>query len=123
MTQKFDIVSVLKSSIEKMLQIFLSMIICTDFKSLYDCFVRLGSIIEKRLMIDIMCFRKSYERKKIIEIQWIDENSNSADAMTKLNFCRALKDFIDNNIIKSQITEWVERKSDEKEKNENFLNW
>ena len=69
MTQKFDIASILKSSIEKMLQISLSMIICTDFKSLYDCLVRLGSTIEKRLMIDIMCLRESYERKKITEIQ------------------------------------------------------
>ena len=69
MTQKFDVASVLKSFIEKMLQISLSMFICTDSKSLYDCLVRLGSTIEKRLMIDIMCLRESYERKKITEIK------------------------------------------------------
>ena len=69
MAQKFDVASMLKSTIEKMLQISLPMVICTDSKSLYDCLVRLGSTIEKRLMVDIMCFRESYERKKIAEIQ------------------------------------------------------
>ena len=69
MTQKFDVASILKSIIEGILQIFLFMIICTDSKSLYDCLVRLDSTIEKRLMIDIMCFRESYERRKIIEIK------------------------------------------------------
>ena len=114
MTQGFDVASILKSIIEEIFQIFLSMFICTDSKSLYDCLVRLGSIIEKRFMVDIMCFRESYERKKITEIKWIDENSNPADAMTKPNFCRALEDLINSNIIKFQITEWVERGSNEK---------
>ena len=121
MTQRFDVASMLKSFIEKMLQIFFSMIICTDFKSLYDCFVRLGSIIEKRLMVDIMCLRKFYERKKIVEIQWIDEDNNFANAMIKINLCRTLKNFINSNIIKPQITGWVERKSNEKKKMRVFL--
>ena len=34
--------------------------------------------------------------------------------MTKTNFCRALKDLINSNIIKSQTTGWVERESNEK---------
>ena len=68
-----------------MFQISLPMMICTDSKSLYNCLVRLGSTVEKRLMIDIMCFRESYERKKITEIKWIDGDSNPADAMTKSN--------------------------------------
>ena len=114
MAQGFDVASVLKSTIEKMLQISLSMFICTDFKSLYDCLVRLGSTIEKRLMVDIMCFRESYERREITEIKWIDGNSNPADAMTKPNFCRALEDLINSNTIKFQTTEWVERGSGEK---------
>ena len=121
MTQKFDVASILKSFIEEILQISLSMIICTDFKSLYDCLVRLDSTIEKRLIIDIMCLRESYERKKITEIKWIDENNNPADAMTKSNFCRALEDLINSNTIKFQITGWVERESDEKWRS--FLNW
>ena len=93
---------------------FFFMIICTNFKSLYDCLVRLGSTHEKRLMIDIMCLRESYERRKITKIKWIDGKSNSADAMIKFNSCAALKDFIDTNRINLQITDWVERESKKK---------
>ena len=38
------------------------MIVCTDSYSLYECLVKLGTTKEKRLMIDIMALRQSYER-------------------------------------------------------------
>ncbi|KAF2178927.1 hypothetical protein K469DRAFT_731374 [Zopfia rhizophila CBS 207.26] len=44
-------------------------IICTDSYSLYECLVKLGTTKEKRLMIDIMALRQSYERREITEIQ------------------------------------------------------
>ena len=91
------------------------MIICIDFKSLYDCLVRLDSTHEKRLMIDIMYLKKSYERKKITKIKWIDEKSNSVDVMIKFNSCSALKDFINTNRINLQIIGWVERESEKNE--------
>ncbi|KAK2036790.1 hypothetical protein LZ31DRAFT_580399 [Colletotrichum somersetense] len=46
-------------------------ILCTDLYSLYECLVKLGTTKEKRLMIDIMALRQSYERREIYEIQWI----------------------------------------------------
>jgi hypothetical protein len=36
-------------------------IVYTDFYSLYECLVKLGTIKEKRLIIDIMAIRKLYE--------------------------------------------------------------
>ena len=114
MIQNFDVESILKSIVEKILQISFFMIICTDSKSLYDCLVRLGSTHEKRLMVVIMCLRKSYERKKITEIKWIDEKSNPADVMIKSNSCPALKNFIDTNRINLQIIGWIERESEKK---------
>ena len=59
----------LKTTVERMLQSDISLMICTDFKFLYECFVKLKIIYEKRLMIDVMNFRQSYERRKIIEIR------------------------------------------------------
>ncbi|KAF1965810.1 hypothetical protein BU23DRAFT_584815 [Bimuria novae-zelandiae CBS 107.79] len=44
------------------------LVICTDSYSLYECLVKLGTTKEKRLMIDIMALRQSYERREIIEI-------------------------------------------------------
>ena len=63
-------------------------------------------------MIDLMCLRQSYERQEIAEIKWIDGNSNPADAMTKSKPCQALKDLIDTNVVKLQVTKQVERIGD-----------
>jgi hypothetical protein len=44
-------------------------IVCIDFYSLYECLVKLGTIKEKRLIIDIMAIRKSYENRELFEIR------------------------------------------------------
>jgi hypothetical protein len=109
MINDFDVEAVIKSIIERMLHIFLSLILFTDSKSLFDCLIKLETTSEKRLMIDLMCLKQSYKRRKIAEIRWIDENINFANAMTKSKFCNALIKLIDTNIIVLKITEWVER--------------
>ena len=110
----FDVPAALKSTIEKILQIenSLPLIICTDSKSVYDCLVKLETLKEKRLMIDLMCLRQSYERRKITEIKWIDGKSNPADAMTKASPCGALTKLIDTNTIEISTNGWVERNKD-----------
>ena len=45
-----------------------SIIVCTNLYSLYKCLVKLSTTKEKRLMIDIIALRQSYERKEITEI-------------------------------------------------------
>jgi hypothetical protein len=105
----FDVEVIIKSIIKRMLHISLSLILLTDSKSLLDCLIKLETTSEKRLMIDLMCLRQSYERREIAEIKWIDENINLADAMTKSKFCNALIKLIDINIIELKITEWIER--------------
>jgi hypothetical protein len=109
----FDIGATLKSSIELILKIDLPLIICTDSKSLYECLVKLGTTQEKRLMIDIMCLRQSYERREITEVRWIDGNSNPADSMTKSKPSTALKQLIDSNHLELKVMEWVEREEGE----------
>jgi hypothetical protein len=109
MINDFDVETIIKSIIERMLHISLSLILFTDAKSLFDCLIKLETTSEKRLIIDLMCFRQSYERREIAEIRWIDENINFADTMTKSKLCNALIKLIDINIIELKITEWVER--------------
>ncbi|EKD14183.1 polyprotein [Drepanopeziza brunnea f. sp. 'multigermtubi' MB_m1] len=44
-------------------------VVCTDSYSLYECIVKLGTTKEKRLMIDIMAIRESYERRELSEVR------------------------------------------------------
>jgi hypothetical protein len=108
----FDIGTAIKSTIDKILQINLPLILCTDSKSLYDCLVRLGTTQEKRLMIDVMCLRQAYERRLITEVKWIDGEANPADAMTKGKPCPALTQLVDTNRIDIEAIGWVERTGD-----------
>lgn len=114
MAHGFDMGAVIKTTIEAMNilpnQTPLPLVICTDSKSLYDCLVKLGTTAEKRLMIDIMCLRQSYERREIAEVKWIEGECNPADAMTKSKPCAALKSLIDTNTINIRTNNWVERK-------------
>jgi hypothetical protein len=68
MIHDFDVDSVLKSTLIKMLDVIVSLILVTNSKSLYDCLIRLSIIVEKRLMIDVMILRQFYERREITEM-------------------------------------------------------
>ncbi len=85
-------------------------IICTDSYSLYECLVKLGTTKEKRLMIDIMGLRQSYERREFTEIRWVDGRDNPADAMTKKSPNKTLENFISTNQLVIRLQGWVERK-------------
>ena len=52
-----------------MLQFNIALIIYIDFKFLYESLIKLKIIYEKRLIINVMNFRQSYEKREIIEIR------------------------------------------------------
>jgi hypothetical protein len=111
MVHGFDAAAALKTTIEMILGKPLTLTLCTDSKSLYECLVKLGTTREKRLMVDLMCLRQSYERREIAEIKWINGHSNPADAMTKSK--PALRELIKTNHVRLEATEWVERDAKE----------
>ncbi|KAI0996471.1 hypothetical protein K3495_g11707 [Podosphaera aphanis] len=86
------------------------LIICTDSRSLYECLVKLGTTKEKRLMIDVMAIRESYERRELTEIRWINGKNNPADSMTKVNSTSASKTLVETNELRVKLEGWVERK-------------
>ena len=85
------------------------LIVCTDSYSLYECLVKLGTTKEKRLMIDIMALRQSYERREISEVRWIHGDDNPADALTKASPNRALEHLIDTNNLTVRMEGYVDR--------------
>ena len=86
------------------------LIVCTDSYSLYECLVKLGTTKEKRLMIDIMALRQSYERRELFEIRWINGGDNPADAMTKGSPNKALETFVNTNSLQVRVEGWVKRR-------------
>ena len=69
MAYGFNIGAVIKATLEKMLQVEIPLILCIDSKSLYDCLVRLETTQEKKLRIDVMTLRQSYERREVTEVK------------------------------------------------------
>ena len=57
----FDMGALVKSIIDRVLEMELLLVVCTNLKSLYECLVKLGTTREKCLMIDIMCLCQVYE--------------------------------------------------------------
>jgi len=63
MAHSFNIGAVIKSTLDKVLQVNLPLVLYTNLKSLYNYFVRLGTTQEKRLIINIICLRQAYKRR------------------------------------------------------------
>jgi hypothetical protein len=44
-------------------------VVCTNFLFLYKCLIKLGTIKEKKLIINIIAIRQAYERQKVRNIR------------------------------------------------------
>ena len=56
-------------------------------------------------MINLLYLRQSYERREIVEVKWINGNTNPTNAITKGKPCNTLKAFLDMNKINLKVTE------------------
>jgi hypothetical protein len=52
---RFNIRAAIKLTVNKILNINLLLMMCTDLKSLYNCLIWLGITQEKHLIINIIC--------------------------------------------------------------------
>ena len=69
MAYRFDISAVIKLIIKQLLQIELPLIFYTDSKSLYKYLIKLGTIRERCLIIDVIYIYQLYKHRKIIKIE------------------------------------------------------
>jgi hypothetical protein len=99
----FAISFTLKMITEQLELLVIPTIVCTDSFLLYECLVKLGTIKEKRLIIDIMAIRQLYERRELFEIRWINGLDNLADVITKATPNKALENFVMTNKIRVRV--------------------
>ena len=110
----FDIAGIIKATINKILNINLLLVTCTNSKSLYDCLVKLSTTQEKRLIINVLYLQQLYKRREITEVKWIAGDTNPADTITKgKGVSGVLKQLLNTNSIKLEAVEWVERENAE----------
>ena len=100
MAYGFDIGTTIKLTVKQLLQIKLLLVLYINSKSLYKCFIKLGTTQEKCLIIDVMCLRQLYKRKKITKVKWINGNSNPTNSITKGKASTAFKKLINTNYLK-----------------------
>ena len=61
MAHGFNIGALVKSIINKVLEMELLLVVYTNLKLLYKYLVKLGTTREKRLIINVICLRQAYE--------------------------------------------------------------
>jgi hypothetical protein len=69
MAHRFNIRAIIKFTVNKILNINLLLIMYTDLKSLYNCFIQLGITQEKRLIINIIYLQQVYKQREITEVK------------------------------------------------------
>jgi hypothetical protein len=78
-------------------------VVHTNSYLLYECLVKLGTTKKKRLIIDIMAIRQSYERRELQKVRWINGDDNPADAITKTKLNLSLETFINTNKLDIRV--------------------
>jgi hypothetical protein len=101
----FDFEAIFKMTLFNIFDYFVSFVLCTDSKSLYNCLIKLDTTQKKRFIINVMSLRQLYERRKITKMKWIHEVNNSIDFMIKSKTFSILKTLIDINTINLNISE------------------
>jgi hypothetical protein len=69
MAYGFDIRALVKSMINKVLGINLLLVLYTDSKLLYNCLIKLGTMQEKCLIINIICLCQAYKQREVAEVK------------------------------------------------------
>ena len=76
---------------------------------MYDYLVKLGIIAKKRLIINIILLRESYEKREISEIRRINSRDNPGDVLTKRLLNQVLKKLVLTNRLVVRVEVFIDR--------------
>ena len=82
----FDYAYIIKNQVEEILGRSMSIEAMIDSKTVFNVVAKEGKITEKRLQIDILALRQSYDGGELKHIAWIPGDINPEDPLTKPNF-------------------------------------
>ena len=69
MAHSFNISATIKAIVKLQLNISLLLILCTDSKLIYKYLIKLKTIQEKKLIINIIYLRQLYKRREIAKVK------------------------------------------------------
>ena len=69
MAYSFNISTIIKAIVKLQFNISLPLILYTDFKLIYKCLIKLGTMQEKRLIINIIYLYQLYKRREIAKVK------------------------------------------------------
>ena len=79
----FDFAFIVKDLIEEILGREVKLEALVDSKTVFDVIARDAQTSERRLQIDVLALRQSYDRGELDRIAWIPGDKNAADPLTK----------------------------------------
>jgi hypothetical protein len=93
----YIIAAILKMIIDQQNLPKILIVLYTDSKFLYEYIIKLRTIKEKHLIINIITIKQTYEKKELFEIRYINRRDNPIDTITKLSLNKVLEKFINTN--------------------------
>ena len=76
---------------------------------MYEYLIKLGTTTKKRLIINIISLRESYEKREISKIRRINGRDNPGDALTKKSPNIALEKLVSTNKLIVRVEAFINR--------------
>ena len=79
----YDVAFVVKDLVEEILGREIKLEVMIDSRTVFNVIAKDGQTVEKRLQIDVLALRQSYDVGELEKFSWIPGSANPADALTK----------------------------------------
>lgn len=105
----FDRAFVLRHDLQTIFRRNISLHMFTDSLQMFDVVTKGSHTTEKRLTIDIVSARQSYNREEISQVGLVASENNIADGLTKEKPNDALNKLLDSGFDLNPVRKWIVR--------------